>query len=155
MKMIAASVVMSFTAITASAEAQIYHVEQNYNLKQASKAVVVKNWEQASKYLKRATKNSLANEQLQAALIDLCAIDYTLGRLESAKEACDRAIRVNRKAWQAFYNRGHVYRALGQKKAAAADYTKSLALNPNEPKIHTTLQIMLETTVNKYAENKK
>lgn len=148
------SVVLGLTAVTSTVEAQVYHVEQNYNLGQASKAIAKGNLEGGARYLRRAVRTSLAPEQLETALTDLCAIDYHLGKLNSAEKACSRALRVNRKSWKAYYNRGHVRRALGEAGAAEADYLKAEKIAPEELRIRKALAAVSKARPHKYAEIK-
>tara|TARA_R110002096_G_scaffold190345_8_gene371452 strand:+ start:186 stop:665 length:480 start_codon:yes stop_codon:yes gene_type:complete len=148
------SIVFGLTAVTPAVNAQVYHVEKNYNLAQASKAIAKGDLNGGAKYLRRAVRTSLAAEQLETALTDLCAIDYHLGKLNSAEKICSRALRVNRKSWKAYYNRGHVRRALGETEAAETDYLKAAKIAPNELRVQKALAAVSKEGSYKFAEIK-
>lgn len=153
-KSVVLSVALSLTVFSGVVEAQIIQVSPNYNLTRATQAVKKGEFPTARKYLLRASKDSLSNQQLSSALTDLCGIDYALGNLESAEKACNRAIRVDRKNWRTYFNRGAVLRALGRKGAAEADYVKAAELKPNDARIKDALATLNNPETNKFAENR-
>ncbi len=148
------SIVIGLNALAPMTEAQVVHIQENYNLAQASKAIAQGKLQNGAKYLRRAVRSSLSNGQLVTALTDLCAIDYHLGKLNSAEKSCSRALRVNRKSWKAYYNRGHVRRALGESEAAQTDYAKAEKLQPSEVRIQKAIASLSEATSQEYAEIK-
>ncbi|MEX0299665.1 MAG: hypothetical protein AB3N28_11395 [Kordiimonas sp.] len=148
------SIFIGLNSMAPMAEAQVVHVQQNYNLAQASKAIAKGELQNGAKYLRRAVRSSLSNVQLVTALTDLCAIDYHLGKLNSAEKSCSRALRVDRKSWKAYYNRGHVRRALGESEAAEMDYVKAARLEPSEERIQKALASLSKVASHKYAEIK-
>lgn len=154
MKTVFVAAILGFSVFSVGVSAQEIHVADNYNLAKASKAVKTGELKNAAKYLRRAVRDSLSDAQLTTALADLCGIDYTLGNLESAEKACDRAIRVDRKNWQAYFNRGYVQQALGNKGAAEADYLKAARLNPSEVRVQRVLARLSDTKAKRFAENR-
>ena len=57
---------------------------------------------------------------------------YDAKKYDEAIKYFDKAIKVNPKYANAYYNRGNSYRNQGQRNLAIADYTKAIALNPRD-----------------------
>lgn len=117
-------------ATSTAAQAQVFYAHEDTNLTRAESAMRAGDLENASKYFKRAVNTNLGVERLVPALNNYCAVDYAIGNLEAAENACTRAIREDRQYWRAYVNRGNVRAALGKKDEARADYEKALRLKP-------------------------
>lgn len=154
LKSVIVGVTLAMTSVSAGAEAQIFQIEGNYNLSRAAKFVKQGELTSARKYLRRAVRDSLSDSQMTSALADLCGIDYTLGKLESAEKACDRAVRVDRKNWRAYFNRGYVLQALGKKEAAENNFVRASKLNPGEVRVQEVLAKLNGSGAKRFAENR-
>ena len=114
-----------------ASEAQTIYGHENSNLTRANTAMMAGDFETASKYFGRAVKANLGQERLIPALNNYCAVEYALGRYESAETVCSQAIGEDRRYWRAFVNRANARSELGKLEAAKADYEKALDINPD------------------------
>lgn len=130
-KMLIAGVVLSAGMLSQGASAQTLYMQKDRDMQRGTDAMLAGELETASKYLRRATKKDLGPLRLVPTLNNLCAVDYALGKLDSAERACSRAIGEDRYFWRAYVNRGNVRKALGDHQLAKADYEKAVRLKPD------------------------
>ena len=130
-KTLIASVVLGAAVISTGASAQVIYVENNRNVERGTAAMMKGDLENASKYYRRAARANLSTERMVAVLNNLCAVDYALGNLEKAEEACDDAIGLDRRYWRAYVNRGNVHKAQGDVESAHKDYARAVEIKPN------------------------
>jgi len=118
------------------AEAQGLYLTKDRNYEVAMQAMKAGDMVTAADRFERAVSFDIGSERLLPMLNNLCAVNYVLGRLDNAKAACDRAIQEDRHYWRAYVNRGNVFKARGDLKAARADYSYAVRLAPkaNLPK---------------------
>ncbi|MCJ9429126.1 hypothetical protein [Kordiimonas marina] len=112
------------------AEAQVLYLTKDRNYEVAMQAMKAGDLETAADRFERAVSFDIGSARLLPMLNNLCAVNYVLGHLDKAKEACDRAIREDRHYWRAYVNRGNVFKAEGDLKAARADYRYAVRLAP-------------------------
>lgn len=72
-------------------------------------------------FSRHSLKSGLSKSRKAAAYNNLCAALGTKGDYASALEACDKAISLKPKKWQAYSNRAAVNLLKGEKKLAAED----------------------------------
>ncbi|WCL52622.1 hypothetical protein [Gimibacter soli] len=125
-----AALIVATMGLGGAANAQTFYGYNDPNLKAGMEAITEGNLETASEYLAKAARSINGGERQQIAYSNLCAVDLALGRLDSAKDACDTAIRFDKRDWRAFVNRGHLNRLSGDTDAALADYRRAAKLNP-------------------------
>lgn len=143
-KKLVATVALAVAGLSAGASAQTLYLENNRNMDRGMKAMMAGDLERASTYLARAAKADLGKPRLVPVLNNLCAVDYALGKLETAEEACTRAIAEDRFFWRAYVNRGNVYKAQGLFKDAQADYAKAVRLKPESELPKRALSRLME-----------
>ncbi len=122
---------MTAGVLQQAANAQTLYMLHDRDMQRGTEAMLAGELETASKYLRRAAKKDLGPLRLVPTLNNLCAVDYALGKLESAEQACTRAIGEDRFFWRAYVNRGNVRKALGDYQLAKADYEKAIRLKPD------------------------
>lgn len=105
---------------------------QNKYVNIGNRALVKGDYEKASKFLRIAVKSNLSKRIMVNTLNNLCAADYMQDKLELAKESCDKAIKMNRKAWRPHVIRGHINAQQGNIELAKHDYNKAQELKPGE-----------------------
>ena len=127
---VAALVAGAMTMTSNASQAQTIYGHENSNLTRANTSMMAGDFETASKYFKRATKANLGQERLVPALNNYCAVEYALGRYESAETVCSSAIGEDRRYWRAFVNRGNARSALGKFEGAQADFKRAIEINP-------------------------
>lgn len=130
-KTLIAGIALTASVLPQAASAQTLYMLHDRDLQRGTEAMLAGELETASKYLRRATKKDLGPLRLVPALNNLCAVDYALGKLESAEQACTRAIAEDRYFWRAYVNRGNVGKSLGDYQRAKADYEKAVRLKPD------------------------
>ncbi|NVJ98316.1 MAG: hypothetical protein HWE25_09195 [Alphaproteobacteria bacterium] len=129
-KKLIAGVALAVAGLSVGANAQTLYMQKNRNMERGMEAMMAGDLEGASRYLARAAKADLGKPRLLPVLNNLCAVDYALGKLDSAEEACTRAIAEDRFFWRAYVNRGNVFKAQGRFEDAQADYAKAGRLKP-------------------------
>lgn len=131
-------------AASASLAAQEIIFNQNHFVKVGNEALVKGKFEKASKFLRLAVKSNLSKAVMVNALNNLCAADYLQDKLELAKESCDKAIKMNHKAWRPYVIRGHIHANQGSIELAKLDYNTAQKIKPGE-KISKRFLAKLET----------
>jgi tetratricopeptide (TPR) repeat protein len=116
--------------ISQAADAQTLYMRADRDMTRGTEALMAGDLENASLHLSRAVRKNLGPERLVPALNNLCAVDYALGKLDSAEAACTRAVAEDRHFWRAYVNRGNVRKARGEYVLARADYEKAVRLKP-------------------------
>lgn len=127
---VAALVAGAMIVASNASQAQTIYGHENSNLTRANTAMMAGDFESASKHFGRAVKANLGQERLIPALNNYCAIEYALGRYESAETVCSNAIGEDRRYWRAYVNRGNARTALGKFEEAKADYERAIKINP-------------------------
>ena len=97
-----------------------------------NKALVKGDFEKASHNLRRAVKSNLTGKLLVNTLNNLCAADFLLNKFDEAKKSCDKAIKLDRRAWRPYVIRGHINGKQGHADLARADYNRAQKLKPGE-----------------------
>ena len=92
------SVAFSLVSISAPSAATADDIVFNMNadVSRGSRALKRQDFQAASKFLTRASKANLGQKTMVRTLGNLCAADYLLGKLEVAKESCDKAIKMDK-----------------------------------------------------------
>jgi len=129
-KTLVAGAVLAVASFSAAANAQTYYAGPDRNIERGTEAMMQGDLETASKFFHRAADSNLSKGRLVPLLNNLCAVDYALGKLDSAQEACTRAIAEDRRFWRAYVNRGNVLKAKGDYSDAHRDYAKAVSLKP-------------------------
>ncbi|SDE37381.1 tetratricopeptide repeat protein [Kordiimonas lacus] len=129
-KSLVAGAVLAVASFSAAANAQTFYAGPDRNIERGTDALMQGDLKTASKYFHRAAETNLGKERLVPLLNNLCAVDYALGKLDSAEEACSRAIAEDRHFWRAYVNRGNVLKAKGEYADAHQDYAKAVRLKP-------------------------
>lgn len=150
-KGLVAAAALTIAGFSTMAQAQTYYMGKDSNIERGTKAMMKGNLETASRYLGRAAQTDLGHDRLVPVLNNLCAVDYALGKLESAEAACSRAISEDRHFWRAYVNRGNVLKAKGQFDAARDDYAKAVRLNPNGELPKRALARLMEEQPQRFA----
>jgi len=127
---------LALTLISGAVQAQTMTLQfsRDYYLVHGSKALVKGDMDAAARYFRRALMKNLTEAERTSAQNSLCAAEYSLGHFGAAKKACTAAIKANKGYWKAYVNRGNALRALGDHKAALADYCAAHALEPDKVK---------------------
>lgn len=142
-------------AASASLATQEIVFNQNHFVKIGNEALVKGKFERASKFLRLAVKSNLSKAVMVNTLNNLCAADYLQDKLELAKESCDKAIKMNRRAWRPYVIRGHINANQGSVELAKLDYNTAQKLKPGE-KISKRFLAKLETSDSvKLAQNRQ
>lgn len=131
-------------AASAALATQEIVFNQNHFVTIGNEALVKGKFERASKFLRLAVKSNLSKTVMVNTLNNLCAADYLQDKLELAKESCDKAIKINHKAWRPYVIRGHIYSEQGSIEQAKLDYNTAQQLKPGE-KISKRFLAKLET----------
>jgi len=129
-KTLIAGAVLAAAGLSQGADAQTLYMRHDRDMQRGNAAMLAGDLDAAAKYLRRAAKKDLGPQRLVPTLNNLCAVDYALGNLDSAEEACSRAIGEDRYFWRAYVNRGNVRKARGDYQSAQADYEKAVRLKP-------------------------
>lgn len=142
--------VLTFFTITnlflmgaANAKDGNYYFHLNPNIKAGITAMKNEEWSKASIHLKKAVKINLDKELKGKLFNNLCAVELKRAALESARKACDAAIRLDRSNWRALANRSSIFSVLGEYRKAEKDLARAASLKPNAP-IIATLRASLE-----------
>ena len=130
--MIGVTIGLLSSAASASLATQEIIFNQNHFVKIGNEALVKGKFEKASKFLRRAVKSNLSKAVMVNTLNNLCAADYLQDKLELAKESCDKAIKMNHKAWRPYVIRGHIHAEQGSIDQAKFDYNTAQKLKPGE-----------------------
>ncbi|GHF26561.1 hypothetical protein GCM10017044_21940 [Kordiimonas sediminis] len=117
--------------ISTTAKAQVIHINFDSNIKKAVQALNAKDLNRASLYFHRALDGNLSDDHLIATLNNVCAVDYAIGSLDTAKKACDDLLAKDRINWRGYVNRGNVHAAQGDYDLAKLDYDKAYSLKPD------------------------
>ncbi len=75
--------------------------------------------------------------------VDLGYIYERQGKLDLAEEEYKRAVKKNRRLWQAYFNLGNVYAQRWEFERAEEAYRKALELSPQNPDILNNLAYVL------------
>lgn len=153
-KKLIAGVALAVVSVSTTVSADTLYFSNDRNMERGMEALMQGELQTASKYLGRAAKTDLGKERLVPVLSNLCAVDYALGKLDSAQEACDRAIQEDRHFWRAYVNRGNVHKAKGHFEEAREDYTRALRINPNGQLPKDALARLMEEQPKYFAEAK-
>lgn len=76
-------------------------------------------------------------------LANLCAAQFVDEQHKAAERSCTKAIRVDRKRWAPWFNRGNARLAQGEFEAARADFERAEKLNPENSVITEKLASVL------------
>lgn len=134
-------------ATSASQATQQIVFNENRYVTIGNEALVKGKFERASKFLRLAVKSNLSKAVMVNTLNNLCAADYLQDKLELAKESCDKAIKMNHRAWRPYVIRGHIHANQGRIELAKLDYNKAQKIKPGE-KISKRFLAKLETDNN-------
>lgn len=134
-------------AASASLATQEIVFNQNRFVTIGNEALVKGKFERASKFLRIAVKSNLSKAVMVNTLNNLCAADYLQDKLELAKESCDKAIKLDPRAWRPYVIRGHIHANQGSIELAELDYNKAQKINPGD-KISKRFLVKLETDKN-------
>ncbi|MFC3050831.1 tetratricopeptide repeat protein [Kordiimonas pumila] len=143
---------LGLMSLTAASHAQVYYFEEDPNVHKAELAVRAGDLIKAAQYYSRAARSVSGEERLLPVLNTLCIVEYANGNFEAAIEACTKAVKTDRKYWQAYLNRGNAKRALGDMDGAVSDYNKAKKLNPKTALVNEALAGLLKETGKNYAE---
>lgn len=100
-----------------------------------------KNPERAREYFERGVR--LKQDEVALNKLGLCY--FTLGAVDNAKEAFEKAISVNRNYWPAYVNLGLILKRKNDFENAEKMYLKALELNRDNPDIIYNLANLYET----------
>lgn len=120
---------LGIAAFGGAANAQVLYMAKDLNYEKAMSALKSGDLETASLHLHKAASFDIGAERLLPVLNNLCAVEYALGRLDSAEAACDRALSEDRHYWRAYVNRGNILKARGNLDGARADYARAVKLS--------------------------
>ena len=142
-------------AISEQATAQTIYLERSVSLEKGARAMHAGDIKTAVRYFRRAARAGLAKDHEIFAQTNICALDYLLTNFKTAKKACTKAIRLDRRNWRALYNRGHVYQALNNFEKAEADYKRAGRLHSKDGRIEASITRLASRAAQKFAENSK
>ena len=132
---------------TAATAGDISSAEANFEFRKAEAMLKKNDAVQAEVHLRRAVQLSPQNVEFQALLIWLQAKpDATRDRLRELVVDLDRLIGRETTSEKAYFYRGSLKKRLDLTKEAIADFTRAIALNPNnvdaarEVRLHTMRQ---------------
>ena len=128
-KAAATGLALAGVGLSATANAQVLYGGKDQNIERGMHALKQGDLEQAAKHLTRASRTNLGSGRLVPVLNNLCAINYALGNLDAAEQACDRAIGEDKLFWRAYVNRGNVFKAKGDYAAAHEDYSRAAGIH--------------------------
>ncbi|NVJ70722.1 MAG: tetratricopeptide repeat protein [Alphaproteobacteria bacterium] len=143
-KQLIAATALALIGFSTAANAQTFYMNENRDIKRGTEAMKQGDLEGASRYFRRAASRDIGAERLVPVLNNLCAVDYAQGKLDSAEEACTRAIAEDRHFWRAYVNRGNVLKAKGHFAQAHQDYAKAVKLKPGSDMTQRALAKLLE-----------
>jgi Flp pilus assembly protein TadD len=101
---------------------KVYHLSRDKNIGQGMQALRSHDFNSASYYLSKAAKSRQTKARKASLYNNVCAVDFVLKRFDSALDACNAAIKLDRKNWKLLLNRGNIYRDTGYFTLAKRDY---------------------------------
>lgn len=103
---------------------------------------------------KALESKELSPKNTAAALNNLCIALTGLKRTGEAMEACNHAIRLEPGRWSFYNNRANVYFWMGELDRAMTEYTKALAIRPEEEVLQNNIAIIVRTQVEQRRKNR-
>ena len=150
----AAGMTLALGSVAQASDAETYYLRHNTDLKEGMRALKAGELETASTYLKKAAQSDLKKAHKSSVLNNLCAVDNALERFDSAKEACDSAIKVDRYNWRAWVNSGHVAKAMGEYDLAMKNYRRATRLGGDKHMISEAVASLKIATTPVFASAK-
>ncbi len=105
--MIAFGMLMMAT-MTAPSNAETIYFTANVNIERAEEAIKQHDLGRAEKYLVRAIRSNLSEEQKSHVLSSLCGVRLEQGLFDQALTDCEAALRLDRKNWVALNNQASI-----------------------------------------------
>ncbi|UTW56731.1 hypothetical protein [Kordiimonas sp. SCSIO 12610] len=124
---------ISFSLAAEAQSTKVYHMARDKNIERGMKAISDQNFEKASHNLWRAANSNQTKTRQVTIYNNICAVEFVLERYESALNACDKALKLDRINWRVLLNRGNIYRETGYFDKARLDYRAVSKLRPGEP----------------------
>ncbi len=148
-------IALIFTGVPAldAQNVKIYHLSRDKNIEQGMRALRNQDFPSASYYLWKAAKSRQTKARKASLYNNVCAVDFVLRRFDSALDACNAAIKLDRNNWKSLLNRGNVYRDTGYFTLAKQDYRLASKYRENEPMILKAITIL--TTLEKSNEKRR
>jgi tetratricopeptide (TPR) repeat protein len=138
------TLLLSFSINVESQSVKVYHMTQDRNIERGMEALSNREFERASHYLWKAATSNQTAERKVSIYNNVCAVDYVLERYETAMDACNAALKLDRRNWRVLLNRANIYRDIGLFEKADNDYKKAMKIRPNEPMIMLAFNTMTE-----------
>jgi Tfp pilus assembly protein PilF len=140
----ALTLIMSFGSIAEAQSVKVYHMTQDRNIARGMDALSNSEFQKASHYLWKAARSNQTVERKVSIYNNICAVDYVLERYDSAMDACNSALKLDRRNWRVLLNRANIFRDLGSFHEAGQDYKKAMIIRPNEPMVINAFSVLTQ-----------